>query len=171
MVKTFIGPLSQQQNPNRVEPRLDLLERDEIKAKRPSMWKIVFYNDDYATSTAGSASSISASGCATVAMRLRSTGSPPRISRPGIDLCWFTSPGLGKRIAISTRLCVDAEKRSRLRSRRLSVAEDQAEAHETLSKDPLEPLVGHAVPMAIGSAKSARGLRVDSRFESGSLQQ
>jgi hypothetical protein len=58
-----------------------------------------------------------------------------------------------------------------LRSRRLSVAEDQAEAHETLSKDPLEPLVGHAVPMAIGSAKSARGLRVDSRFESGSLQQ
>ena len=51
MVKTFSGPVSQQQNPNRVEPtgqpRLDLLERDEVKAKRPSMWNIVFYNDDY----------------------------------------------------------------------------------------------------------------------------
>src|SRR5271169_3030469 len=51
MVKTFSGPLSQQQNPNRVDPigqpRLDLLERDEVKAKRPSMWNIVFYNDDY----------------------------------------------------------------------------------------------------------------------------
>jgi ATP-dependent Clp protease adapter protein ClpS len=43
--------LSQQQNPNRVgpirKPGLDLLEKDEVKAKRPSMWKIVFYNDDY----------------------------------------------------------------------------------------------------------------------------
>jgi ATP-dependent Clp protease adaptor protein ClpS len=51
MVKTFIGPLLQQRNPNRVDPirqpRLDLLERDEVKAKRPSMWNIVFYNDDY----------------------------------------------------------------------------------------------------------------------------
>ena len=51
MVKTLSGPISQQQNPNRVEPigepRLDLLEREEVKAKRPSMWNIVFYNDDY----------------------------------------------------------------------------------------------------------------------------
>jgi len=51
MVKTFSRPLSQQQNSNRVEPtrkpRLDLLERDEVKTKRPSMWNIVFYNDDY----------------------------------------------------------------------------------------------------------------------------
>jgi len=39
------------QNPNPLEPfdkpELDLLERDEVKAKRPSMWNIVFYNDDY----------------------------------------------------------------------------------------------------------------------------
>ena len=51
MVKTFSRPLSQQQNPNRVgpirKPGLDLVEKDEVKAKRPSMWKIVFYNDDY----------------------------------------------------------------------------------------------------------------------------
>ena len=51
MVKTFYRPLSQQQNPNRLEPirkpRLDLLERNELKIKRPSMWNIVFYNDDY----------------------------------------------------------------------------------------------------------------------------
>ena len=51
MVKTFNRLLSQQQNPNRLEPirkpRLDLLERDELKIKRPSMWNIVFYNDDY----------------------------------------------------------------------------------------------------------------------------
>ena len=51
MAKTLSGPLSQQQNPNWVEPigqpRLDLLERDEVKTKRPSMWNIVFYNDDY----------------------------------------------------------------------------------------------------------------------------
>ena len=51
MVKTFSGPVSQQQDPNRVEPigqpRFDLLEKDEVKAKRPSMWNIVFYNDDY----------------------------------------------------------------------------------------------------------------------------
>ena len=42
---------AQQQNPNRVEPirkpGLDLLEKDEVKTKRPSMWNIVFYNDDY----------------------------------------------------------------------------------------------------------------------------
>ena len=51
MVKTFNKPLSPQQHPNRVEPigepRLDLLEREEVKAKRPSMWNIVFCNDDY----------------------------------------------------------------------------------------------------------------------------
>jgi ATP-dependent Clp protease adaptor protein ClpS len=44
-------PLSQQQNPNRVgpirKPGLDLLEKDEVKTKRPSMWNIVLYNDDY----------------------------------------------------------------------------------------------------------------------------
>ncbi len=36
---------------NRIEPvekpGLDLLEKDEIKTKRPSMWNVVFYNDDY----------------------------------------------------------------------------------------------------------------------------
>jgi ATP-dependent Clp protease adaptor protein ClpS len=43
--------LSQQQNPNRLRPTrkpgLDLLENDEVRAKRPGMWNIVFYNDDY----------------------------------------------------------------------------------------------------------------------------
>ena len=52
MVKTFNKPLSQQQHPNRVEPiqkpGLDLLEKDKVKAKRPSMWNVVLYNDDYA---------------------------------------------------------------------------------------------------------------------------
>src|ERR1700738_2824476 len=51
MVKTVSGPFSQKQDPNRVspvdKPGLDLLERDEVKTKRPSMWNIVFYNDDY----------------------------------------------------------------------------------------------------------------------------
>jgi ATP-dependent Clp protease adaptor protein ClpS len=51
MVKTFSGLVSQQRNPDRVEPieqpRLDVLEKDEVKAKRPSMWNVVFYNDDY----------------------------------------------------------------------------------------------------------------------------
>src|ERR1700751_4074396 len=51
MIRTLSGPLSQQQNPNRGEPmrkpQLDLLEKDEVKPKRPSMWNIVFYNDDY----------------------------------------------------------------------------------------------------------------------------
>jgi ATP-dependent Clp protease adaptor protein ClpS len=51
MVKTLSRPPSQQRNPNRLEPtrkpQLDLLEKDEVKAKRPSMWNIVFYNDDY----------------------------------------------------------------------------------------------------------------------------
>src|SRR3984893_15125176 len=53
MVKTLSRPISQQQNPNQVEPigepRLDLLEKEEVKAKRPSIWNIVFYNDDYAS--------------------------------------------------------------------------------------------------------------------------
>src|SRR3984893_1620645 len=51
MMKTFGGPLSQQQDPNRVgpirKPGLDLLEKSEVKVKRPSMWNIVFYNDEY----------------------------------------------------------------------------------------------------------------------------
>src|SRR5438046_7830101 len=51
MIKTLSGPLLQQQDPNRVspveKPELDRLERDEVKVKRPSMWNIVFYNDDY----------------------------------------------------------------------------------------------------------------------------
>ena len=51
MIKILSGPLSQKQDPNRVvpidKPELDLLEKDEVKAKRPSMWNIVFYNDDY----------------------------------------------------------------------------------------------------------------------------
>jgi ATP-dependent Clp protease adaptor protein ClpS len=54
MTETVSRSLSQQQNPNRLEPiekpGLDLREKDEVKAKRPSMWNIVFYNDDY-TST------------------------------------------------------------------------------------------------------------------------
>src|SRR5271168_1062113 len=51
MVKTFSRSVSQQQDPNRGEPigqpRLNLLEKDEVRAKRPSMWNIVVYNDDY----------------------------------------------------------------------------------------------------------------------------
>jgi ATP-dependent Clp protease adaptor protein ClpS len=43
--------LSQKRNPNPVDPiekpGLDLLEKDEVKAKRPSMWNIVIHNDDY----------------------------------------------------------------------------------------------------------------------------
>ena len=51
MVKTLSRPLSQQQDPNRLapvdNPGLELFEESEVKAKRPSMWNIVFYNDDY----------------------------------------------------------------------------------------------------------------------------
>ena len=51
MAKILSGPLSQKQDPNRVspvdKPELDLLEKDAVKVKRPSMWNIVFYNDDY----------------------------------------------------------------------------------------------------------------------------
>ena len=51
MVKTLSRPVSQQENSHRVgpiqKPGLYLLERDEVKTKRPRMWNIVFYNDDY----------------------------------------------------------------------------------------------------------------------------
>jgi ATP-dependent Clp protease adaptor protein ClpS len=51
MMKTIAGPLSQKQDPSRFEPfdkpGLGLLEKNEVKVKRPSMWNIVFYNDDY----------------------------------------------------------------------------------------------------------------------------
>ena len=51
MTEVLSGQFSQQQDPNRVapvdKPELDLLERNELKTKRPSMWNIVFYNDDY----------------------------------------------------------------------------------------------------------------------------
>ena len=51
MTKILSGPFSQKQNPNPFEPfdepDLDLLEKNEVKAKRPSMWNIVVYNDDY----------------------------------------------------------------------------------------------------------------------------
>jgi ATP-dependent Clp protease adaptor protein ClpS len=50
-MKAFSEPLLQHQDPNRVspvdKPGFDLLEKKEVKAKRPSMWNIVFYNDDY----------------------------------------------------------------------------------------------------------------------------
>src|SRR6476660_10063962 len=50
MVKTLSRPLSQQQDPNRLapvdNPGLELFEESEVKT-RPSMWNIVFYNDDY----------------------------------------------------------------------------------------------------------------------------
>ena len=51
MMQTFGNALSQKRNPNSVEPiekpGFDLLEKDEVRAKRPSMWNVVFYNDDY----------------------------------------------------------------------------------------------------------------------------
>jgi ATP-dependent Clp protease adaptor protein ClpS len=51
MMQTLGNALSQKRNPNLVEPiekpGLDLLEKDEVKAKCPSMWNVVFYNDDY----------------------------------------------------------------------------------------------------------------------------
>jgi ATP-dependent Clp protease adaptor protein ClpS len=51
MMKTVSGPFAQKQDPNRVssvdKPRLDLLGTEDAKTKRPSMWNIVFYNDDY----------------------------------------------------------------------------------------------------------------------------
>jgi ATP-dependent Clp protease adaptor protein ClpS len=51
MKKILSRTLLQKQDPNRVapidKPELNLLDRDEVKVKRPSMWNIVFYNDDY----------------------------------------------------------------------------------------------------------------------------
>ena len=51
MRKILDEPLAQSQDPNPFQPfdkpELDLLEKDEVKVKRPSMWNIVFYNDDY----------------------------------------------------------------------------------------------------------------------------
>jgi ATP-dependent Clp protease adaptor protein ClpS len=51
MIKILSGPLSQKQDPNRVtpvyKPELDLLEKEEVKVKRPSMWHTVLYDDDY----------------------------------------------------------------------------------------------------------------------------
>jgi len=51
MMETPNGPFCQNHNPNGLEPAnkpgLDLLEKDELRAKRPSMWAVVFYNDDY----------------------------------------------------------------------------------------------------------------------------
>ena len=51
MMKSVSGPFSQKQDPNRVspvdKPGFDLLEKNQIKTKRPSMWNIIFYDDDY----------------------------------------------------------------------------------------------------------------------------
>jgi ATP-dependent Clp protease adaptor protein ClpS len=51
MMQTLGKPRSQKRNPPPVgpieKPGLDLLEKDEVRAKRPSMWDVVFYNDDY----------------------------------------------------------------------------------------------------------------------------
>jgi len=50
-MKSFSKTVSQKRNPNPDEPierpGLDLLEKDEVKTKRPRMWNIVFYNDDF----------------------------------------------------------------------------------------------------------------------------
>ena len=51
MIKILSGSVSQKRNPNPFEPfdepEIDLLEKNEVKVKRPSMWNIVVYNDDY----------------------------------------------------------------------------------------------------------------------------
>ena len=51
MMQTVENALSQKRDPSPVEPidkpRIDLLEKDEARAKRPTMWNVVFYNDDY----------------------------------------------------------------------------------------------------------------------------
>jgi hypothetical protein len=69
MMKTLSGPFSQKQDPNRVspvdKPGLDLLEKDEVKTKRPSMWNIVF--SPYPASA----------GCATAAGSRRTRLAPP----------------------------------------------------------------------------------------------
>ena len=50
MMQTVENALSQKRDPSSVEPidkpRIDLLD-DEARAKRPTMWNVVFYNDDY----------------------------------------------------------------------------------------------------------------------------
>jgi ATP-dependent Clp protease adaptor protein ClpS len=50
-METRNGLLSQTQNSHDLhsvdEPGLDILEKDRAKVKRPSMWNVVFYNDDY----------------------------------------------------------------------------------------------------------------------------
>ena len=50
-METRNGLFLQKQNPHDLEsvnkPGLDLIEKDKVKAKRPSMWNIVFYNDEY----------------------------------------------------------------------------------------------------------------------------
>jgi len=52
-MKMFTEILSQDRNHKRVEPirkpQLDLLERDVTKVKRPSMWNVIFYNDEFTT--------------------------------------------------------------------------------------------------------------------------
>jgi len=51
MTTTANEPLSQNQYLHRGKPvhnpRLDLLEKGEVRVKRPSIWNIVIYNDDY----------------------------------------------------------------------------------------------------------------------------
>ena len=51
MMKALGSTLSQRQNEKRDQsiekPRLDLLEKNDVRVKRPSMWNVVFYNDDY----------------------------------------------------------------------------------------------------------------------------
>jgi ATP-dependent Clp protease adaptor protein ClpS len=51
MMKALGNMLSQRQNDKRDQsiekPRLDLLEKNEVAVKRPSMWNVIFYNDDY----------------------------------------------------------------------------------------------------------------------------
>jgi hypothetical protein len=45
-MQTLGSALSQKRSPNPIEPtekpRIDLLEKDEVRAKRPSMWNVVF---------------------------------------------------------------------------------------------------------------------------------
>jgi len=51
MMKAAGDPFLQNHDPDRAKPvnkpGLDLLEKNEVEPKRPSMWNIVFYNDDY----------------------------------------------------------------------------------------------------------------------------
>jgi ATP-dependent Clp protease adaptor protein ClpS len=45
--------LSHNRNPKLLQspskPLLDLLEKDEVKTQRPSLWNVVFYNDEFTT--------------------------------------------------------------------------------------------------------------------------